>query len=68
MALDLKLRRPPRRFIHSLVLPPGGGGGSLGRDPRLEDRPIQGGAADLDKLVCDGMPLRGSIEATAVGG
>jgi len=29
---------------------------------------ISGGATDLDQLVCDGKTLRGSIEATAIGG
>jgi hypothetical protein len=29
---------------------------------------IQGGAADLDQLVCDGKTLRGLIVPTAVGG
>ena len=29
---------------------------------------IQGGATDLDQLVCDGKTLRGSIEPTAGGG
>ena len=67
-ALGLELRRPPsdsafRYFFRQVDV------ASLCaaiRDWTIAQ--IPGGAADLDRLVCDGKTLRGSIKPTAGGG
>ena len=67
-ALGLELRRPPsdsvfRYFFRQVDV------ASLCAAIRdLTIAQIPGGASDLDRLMCDGKALRGSIEPTAGGG
>ena len=67
-SLGIKLRRPPsdtslRHFFHQEDV---AALCAAIRDWTIVQ--IPGGAADLDQLVCDGKPLRGSIEPSAAGG
>lgn len=67
-ALGLQLRRPQsdlafRYFFHQVDV---AALCAAIRDWAIAQ--IPGGVANLDQLVCDGKPLRGSIEVTSGGG
>jgi hypothetical protein len=68
MTIDLELRRPPSDskfsyFFHQVDV-----AALCAAIREWTTAQIPGGAEGLDKLVCDGKSLRGSIEHTAGGG